>query len=423
MKAIIITIGDEILLGQVLDTNSRFIARQLTRAGMEVIETLSIPDARERIVTALDDALGRAGLVIVTGGLGPTKDDVTKRVLADYFNTRLVPRAGVLEWIERLLGTDALNENNRGQACLPESCEVLFNPKGTAPGMWFEREEKVLISLPGVPFEMEYLMEHEVIPKLRALYPEVLLDYRVVKVYDIPESELALRLEAWEERLPGGLGLAYLPSPGLVKLRLTARGEGLELLEPYFTGLQEALAGSRFTPGEESGVEEELGRRMTREGKSLSVAESCTGGNIAHQITLVPGASRYFKGGVVAYDNEVKVGVLGVSREDLDRHGAVSEPVVVQMAEGVRRLLRTDYAVATSGIAGPDGGLPGKPVGTVWIAVATPGGTVARAFHFSVTRERVIARSTMKAIEMVIDAVAGATPGSYGSVSGYTGSR
>ncbi|MDR1274528.1 MAG: CinA family nicotinamide mononucleotide deamidase-related protein [Odoribacteraceae bacterium] len=409
MKAIIITIGDEILLGQILDTNSRFIARQLACLGMDVIETRSIPDEGGVIAATLDDALARAGVIIVTGGLGPTKDDVTKRALAAYFHSRLTLHEETLAWIEQLTRQRgrAMNEYSRGQACLPEGCKVLFNSKGTAPGMWFEREGKVVISLPGVPFEMEEMMEREVVPALRASFPGAWLDYRLVKVYDIPESDLAARLEAWEGALPAGLGLAYLPSPDLVKLRLTARGEGMKLLEGYFAGLQGALAGLRFTVGEESGTERELAGWMAREGKSLAVAESCTGGDIAHRLTLLPGASAYFKGGVVAYDNEVKIEVLGVSREALERHGAVSEPVVVQMAEGVRRLLRADYAVATSGVAGPEGATPGKPVGAVWIAVATPGGTTARLFHFSATRERNIARAAMKAIEMVVAAATG----------------
>jgi nicotinamide-nucleotide amidase len=273
--------------------------------------------------------------------------------------------------------------------------------------MWFEREGNVVIALPGVPFEMEWLVEREVVPALRTLYPDALLDYRVVKVYDIPESELATRLSAWEERLPAGLGLAYLPSPGLVKLRLTAKGEGMNSLEETLAGLLEALSGLRVTVGEESGTERELAALMTLRGKSLSVAESCTGGEIAHLLTLLPGASAYFKGGVVAYSNEAKANVLGVDREIIALHGAVSRQVVTRMAEGVRRLLGTDYAVATSGIAGPDGATPDKPVGTVWIAVATPVTTTARLFHLSPTRERNIARAAMKAIEMLLDAVSG----------------
>ncbi|MDR2129855.1 MAG: CinA family nicotinamide mononucleotide deamidase-related protein [Odoribacteraceae bacterium] len=411
MNVIIVTIGDEILLGQVLDTNAWCIARHLARAGMEVVEMLSIVDRGERIAAVLDDVLARAGVVIITGGLGPTNDDVTKRALADYFHAPLVLRADVLAWIEELLDRrgQALNENNRGQACLPEGCRVLFNPKGTAPGMWFERGEKVVIALPGVPFEMEHLMEHEVMPALRARYPGATLAYRVVKVYHVAESDLAHRLAAWEGCLPGEVGLAYLPSPGLVKLRVTARGEkGLEALDACFAGLLEELAGLRFTVGEEPGLGEEVLRRLR--GKSLAVAESCTGGSIAREITRVPGASDCFAGGVVAYSNEVKATLLGVSWEVLARHGAVSEPVVVQMAEGVRRLLKTDYAVATSGIAGPGGAVPGKPVGTTWIAVATPRGTAARLFHFSFTRERNIARAVMKALEMVIEAAGDAPP-------------
>ncbi|MDR0766327.1 MAG: CinA family nicotinamide mononucleotide deamidase-related protein [Odoribacteraceae bacterium] len=407
MDAYIITIGDELLLGQVQDTNSRFIAGRLTRAGLEVVETRSIPDRAGRIAEVLDEALARAGVVVMTGGLGPTRDDVTKRVLAGYFHSRLVEDTAVLTWVEELTGQRGgeMNEGNRGQALLPEGCRVLHNPRGTAPGMWFEREGKVVVALPGVPFEMEYLMDHEVVPALRELFPDAMLDYRVVKVYGIAESALSSRLSGFEDRLPPSLGLAYLPSPGLVKLRLTARGEGIGLLDGWLDGLTGELSGTRFTVGEESGAARELGEWLSRAGENLSVAESCTGGEVAREITLVPGASAYFKGGVVAYSNEVKATLLGVSRESLARHGAVSEAVVTEMADGVRRLTGTGYAVAISGIAGPGGGSPEKPVGTVWIAVATPRGTVARVFHFPFTRERNVARAAMKAIEMAIDAV------------------
>jgi len=405
MKAVIITIGDEILLGQILDTNSLYIAKQLTRLGVEVVEILSISDQRDEIWKGVDDAMERADWVLVTGGLGPTKDDVTKNVLADYFNTRLVMNEEVLMWIERLLqnGGMRMNEYNRSQALLPEGAKVLWNRKGTASGMWFEREGRVLISLPGVPFEMEDLMEWQVVPELRKRYSNLLLDYRMLKVYDIPESELALHLEKWETALPQGFGLAYLPSPGWVKLRLTAKGSSVAELDALFATLEEALQGLRYTVGEDSGMEREVGALLLQQGKTLATAESCTGGNIAHVITSIAGSSAYFKGSVVAYANEVKEKVLGVNPIDLAAFGAVSEPVVLQMADGVRRLLGTDYAIATSGIAGPTGGTPEKPVGTVWMAIATPTTTFARKFTFSFTRERNIGKSTMKAIELLVN--------------------
>ncbi|WP_294139380.1 competence/damage-inducible protein A [uncultured Sanguibacteroides sp.] len=405
MDAIIITIGDEILLGQILDTNSQYIAKQLTRLGAEVVDVLSVPDQGDKIREWIDYAMMHAELVIVTGGLGPTKDDVTKKVLAEYFDTRLVLNEEVYSWIEKLLrnGGMRMNENNKGQAFLPENCKILLNHKGTASGMWFERERKVLVSLPGVPFEMEDLMTRSVIPELRKRYPHLMLEYRMLKVYDIPESELAIRLESWEEKLPKGLGLAYLPSPGFIKLRLTAKGEGVYNLDLFFETLKEVLQGLRFTVGEEDCMERELGELLLIKGKTIATAESCTGGNVAQQVTSIAGASAYFKGSVVAYANEIKERVLGVDPRAIETYGAVSEQVVVQMAEGVRRLMGTDYAVSTSGVAGPTGGTPEKPVGTVWIGLATPEKTIARKYAFSFTRERNIGKATMKAIELVIE--------------------
>lgn len=407
MKAIIVTIGDEILMGQILDTNSRFIARELTGVGMEVEVMWTVADGEEAIREAVEVALSRVDVVVVTGGLGPTKDDVTKRVLAGCFGMPLEEDAAVLAWVERLLadGGMRMNEGNRGQAMVPRGCRVLMNRKGTAPGMWFEREGRVLVALPGVPFEMEDLMKREVVPALKTRWPRLLLDYRVVKVYDIPESELAILLSGWEERLPRGLGLAYLPSPGWVKLRLTARGEVVDELDGWFENLKLALDGLRFTEGEDTSIERELGALLMVKGRTLATAESCTGGNVAALLTSVPGASGYFRGSVVAYANEVKERVLGVSRESIEREGAVSETVVRQMAEGVRRLMNTDYGVATSGVAGPTGGTPEKPVGTVWIAVASSRGTAARCYSFSFTRERNIGKASMKALEMVMEEV------------------
>ncbi len=399
------------MLGQILDTNSQYISKQLTRLGAEVADIISIADQRNEIWQWVDYAMKQSDLVIVTGGLGPTKDDVTKKVLAEYFNTRLVMNEDVLKWIEKLLknGGMRMNEGNRSQAILPEAAKVLYNRKGTASGMWFERDGKVLVSLPGVPFEMEDLMSQGVIPELQRLYPDLHLDYRMLKVYDIPESELALLLETWEEHLPQGFGLAYLPSPGFVKLRLTAKGDQVYNLDARYDSLKEALDGLHYTEGENGGSERELGELLMLKGKTISTAESCTGGNIAAQLTSIAGASAYFKGSVVAYANEIKEHVLGVNHEDLEKWGAVSEPVVLQMAEGARRLFGTDYAVSTSGVAGPTGGTPENPVGTVWIGVAGPERVIARKFAFSFTRERNIGKATMKAIEMVIEEIRSGT--------------
>ena len=407
MNAIIITIGDEILLGQILDTNSRYIASGLTGLGVEVVEMLSVPDKREEIYETVDYAMQEADLIVVTGGLGPTKDDVTKKVLAEYFGSRLVMNEEVMGWLKELLEGRgiALNENNRSQAILPDNCRILRNYKGTASGMWFERGWKSLISLPGVPFEMEHLMQTYVLPDLKVKYPHLQLKFRMLKVYDIPESELAQRLEGWENALPDGLQLAYLPSPGWVRLRLTAKGEAVKRLGEYYEGLKTVLAGLSYTEGEEGALEKQFGEILRNKGVTISTAESCTGGYIAHLITSVAGSSDYFKGGVVSYANEVKIKVLGVNPSDIEARGVVSETVVIQMAEGVKKLLGTDYAVSTSGIAGPDGGTPGKPVGTVWIGVATPDKTFARKFVFSFTRERNIAKAAAKALELVLNEI------------------
>ena len=406
MKAIIITIGDEILMGQILDTNSQYIAHRLTNIGVEVTEILSIPDKRDEIYNTVEYAMGEVDLILVTGGLGPTKDDVTKKVLAEYFGSRLVLHPEAMGWLEELLKGRglAMNEGNKSQALLPDNCRILRNFKGTASGMWFERGWKSLIAMPGVPFEMEHLMETYVVPGLKTKYPHLQLEYRMLKVYDIPESQLAERLEKWEDRLKDGLKLAYLPSPGLVKLRLTAKGDGVKHMEETYGSLKQELAGLKYTEGEDS-IEKQLGDLLRNKEMTVATAESCTGGYIAHLITSVPGSSDYFKGSIVSYANEVKTNVLGVKEEDIREQGAVSETVVIQMAEGVKKQLQTDYAVATSGIAGPGGGTPEKPVGTVWIGVATPEKSIARKFTFSFTRERNIAKAAAKALEMLIEEI------------------
>ena len=311
MRAIIITIGDEILMGQILDTNSRYMAKRLTDIGVEVVEMLTIPDKRDEIFETVDYAMEQSDLVLVTGGLGPTKDDVTKKVLADFFGTRLVFNEQAMEWLEELLRHRNLpmNEGNRSQAYLPENCRVLHNFKGTASGMWFEKGWKSLISMPGVPFEMEHLMETYVIPDLKAKYPNLQLEYRMVKVYDVPESQLAAHLEKWEDSLKEGFKLAYLPSPGMVRLRITAKGEAVKRLEEMYESLKLELKGMRYTEGDDA-LEIQVGQLLREKGVTVATAESCTGGEIAHLLTSVPGSSDYFKGSVVAYANEVKVNVL-----------------------------------------------------------------------------------------------------------------
>lgn len=405
MKACIITIGDEILLGQILDTNSRFIARELAAAGAETVEMRSVSDGRDEILHAVDDAMRSADAVFVTGGLGPTKDDITKSALADYFGTELAHNKQAQQWLEEIFAANPsrMNAYNQTQAWLPKSCTPIRNLKGTASGMWFEKDGKVLVSLPGVPFETEYLFPAEVMPRIRAKFGERLLRYKMVTVFDIPEAELAMKLAAFEEILPKGVGLAYLPSAGFIRLRLTAKGPAEESLDGLFEQLLNELSGLRFTEQTGENEEESFALRLRQSGKTVACAESCTGGNIARMITAVPGASAYFLGGVVAYANHLKQNVLGVRAEDLEAFGAVSEPVALQMAEGVRRVTGADYAVSTTGVAGPDGGTPEKPVGTVWIAVAGPNGAHAEKFTFSRTRERNIGRASVKAIALLLE--------------------
>ncbi len=399
MKAAIITIGDEILLGQILDTNSQFIAREMTRLGAETVEMRSVGDSRAEILKALSATFQTADTVILTGGLGPTKDDITKSALADFFHTTLEFHPQAYEWLTEMFAADPsrLNACNKTQALLPKTCVPLRNRKGTACGMWFEQGKKVVVSLPGVPFETAYLLPAQVVPRLKEKFTDLKLDYRVFTVYDMPEASLAMYLEDFESTLSTDIKLAYLPSEGFVRLRLTAKGSAVEQLDECARRLTQALKGVSFRPGEET-PEDFCGRQLRESGKTFACAESCTGGHIAHLITAVAGASRYFLGGVVAYSNEVKINVLGVSADDLRTYGAVSEPVALQMAQGVRKLTGADYAVATTGIAGPDGGTADKPVGTVWIAVAGPGGAAAQKFLFSYTRERTIAKASVTAL-------------------------
>lgn len=407
MKAVIITIGDEILLGQILDTNSRFMARELTKLGAETIELRSVADERNAIVRAINDATLRADVILLTGGLGPTKDDLTKKVLAEYFDCPLVRNEQVYHWLEEMFADipSRLNKYNVSQALLPEKCTPLRNLKGTASGMWFERKNKVLVSLPGVPFEMEYLMHYEVLPRLKEKFTNMLLRYKMITVFDVPESEIALQLANFEEQLPDHMSLAYLPSEGYVRLRLTAKGPAVEQLETQYEQLLNALQNLPYQPSSEGDSREDLMRRLKNAGVTVACAESCTGGNIAHMITSLPGVSSFFLGGVVAYANAVKTQVLGVNAQDLEQYGAVSEPVARQMAQGVRKLLGSQYAVSTTGIAGPDGGTKEKPVGTVWMAVAGPQGTIAEKMLISHTRERNIGRGSVHAIQLLLQQI------------------
>jgi nicotinamide-nucleotide amidase len=411
IKATIITIGDEILIGQIVDTNSVSIAKHLNKAGITVAEKLSIGDDAAQIEATLKRAHTQSQIVIITGGLGPTKDDITKHTLARIFSSELAMDEAVAEHVERLLAKRgiAFNELNRSQALVPECCTVLFNHHGTAPGMWFDEGEHVTISLPGVPFEMEHLMEDEVMPRLRARYALHANIHRTMITSGIAESILAERIAGWEDALPKDVKLAYLPSPNIVRLRLStydsSDGEATRrkidsLFEQLYKIIPDNIVGF-----EDASVQQLVHDMLTQRGQTLAVAESCTGGVIASRFTAMAGSSAYLLAGVVSYSNESKHDILGVNYDDIMRYGAVSEQVAIQMAEGVRNVSGADYAIATTGIAGPSGGSEAKPVGTVWMAVATPHGTIARMRNCGTDRSQIISRASAYAIEMLYDEI------------------
>ena len=407
IKATIITIGDEILIGQIVDTNSVSIAKHLNKAGITVAEKLSIGDDALQIEKALKRAHTQSQIVIITGGLGPTKDDITKHTLARIFSSSLVEDVAVAQHVEAMLAQRgiAFNALNRSQALVPECCTVLFNYHGTAPGMWFEEGENVTISLPGVPFEMEHLMEDEVMPRLKARYQLHANIHRTMITSGIAESILAERIAGWEDALPEGVKLAYLPSPNIVRLRLSTYdsedGEAARrLIDSLFEQLYKIIP-DNIVGFEDASVQQLVHQMLTQRGQTLAVAESCTGGVIASRFTAMAGSSAYFLAGVVAYANEAKRDVLGVSYDDIMRYGAVSEQVARQMAEGVRRVTGADYAIATTGIAGPSGGSAEKPVGTVWMAVATPRRTIAMMRNSGTDRGQIVNRASAYAIEML----------------------
>lgn len=408
MKATIITIGDEILIGQILDTNSRYISRALNTHGIVVEERTSIGDNRQQIVETLDRALAQSEVVIITGGLGPTKDDITKHTLCDYFGSTLRYDEVEAEHIRTMLAARniAFNELNRGQAMVPECCTVLHNAHGTAPGMWFEREGRVVISLPGVPFEMQHLIDESVMPRLAAHFELREIVHRTMITFGIAESILAERISAWEEALPEYIHLAYLPAPNVVRLRLSAyevegrrvRNEIDALFEKLRTIIPDNIAGF-----EDASVEELVHNILTERGETLAVAESCTGGAIASKFTAQAGASAYFLCGVVSYSNESKSNVLGVKMSDIAQYGAVSEQVAIAMAQGVKGVSGANFAISTTGIAGPTGGSKEKPVGTVWIGVATPNKCYAVKKNCGTDRSQIISRATAYAISMLYE--------------------
>lgn len=402
----IINIGDELLIGQVVNTNAADMAKMLNKAGFDVRKTSVIGDEAGIIRSSLQSAMQRAAVVLITGGLGPTKDDITKRVLAEEFDSSLVMNEQVRVHVERYFASKGLpfTPTNAEQALVPDKCRVVFNSVGTAPGMCFEKNGKLVFSMPGVPFEMRTMMP-EVIEIMKRHFKSEAVEYKTLLVSGIGESFLSDKLEGFEANLPKGISLAYLPKGGTIRLRLTAKGADrntvIDMLDKQ-TGLLLASVKDYFMGFECDNLAETLGERLLERRKTVATAESCTGGNIAHLITLVAGSSRYYKGSVVSYANEVKEKVLGVCADDLQQYGAVSEEVVKQMAEGVKRLLKTDYAIATSGIAGPSGGSDEKPVGTVWIAVAGEQSCVAEKFLFNTTRDNFIERTSNQAILMLL---------------------
>ena len=405
MYAEIITIGDELLIGQVIDTNSAFMAERLNEAGIQVERVVSIHDDAEQIASAIDDALSRADIVITTGGLGPTKDDITKHVLCHYFHTRLVPNADVEAHIRRLYANrpDVLNRLTETQWFVPENCQVLTNRVGSAPLMYWHLDDgRMLFCLPGVPYEMEIAIREQVLPTIKSkilnLKSQISnIVHRTILVSGIPESSLAIVLEEWESSLPEGLHLAYLPKDGTIRLRLSGYGVPTELVEQEQSKLL-ALVREWLVAEEDKPLEVLVGERLKALGKTIATAESCTGGKLAALLSKHSGSSVFYKGSVIAYSNEVKEQVLRVNREYLDKYGAVSEQVVALMAYGVKRLLNTDYAIATSGVAGPTGGTPDKPVGTVWIAVATPDKVYTELLHLGGPRDQIIARACAKSL-------------------------
>lgn len=406
ITADIISIGDELLIGQTINTNAGWMGEQLALVGIRARQVLTISDDRTAILEALDAS--KAHVVLITGGLGPTKDDITKHTLCSYFDTKLVRHPHIEAAIAaffRSIGREPL-EVNLAQADLPEACKVVPNDRGTASGMWFERDGRVFVSMPGVPYEMKAMMEKHVLPELRETFHPPTIVHRTILTTGLGESHLAQRIAAWEDSLAAeDIKLAYLPSPGLVKLRLSTYANN----DPTAATARVATKAGQlyrlipeliFGEGEER-LEQVVGRLLKERGQSLSLAESCTGGYVSHLITGVPGSSAYYTGGVVSYANAVKMEELGIPSDMLELNGAVSQPVVERMAVGVREALRTDWSVALSGVAGPDGGTPEKPVGTVWMAVAGPEGVRSHCGFYPGSRDLVIRRSALAALNML----------------------
>ena len=406
MLAEIITIGDEILIGQIVDTNSAWMAQQLNNAGIRVKQISSVSDDKQHILTALAEAAKRADIILITGGLGPTKDDITKLTLAEYFGVGMVENKEALDNVTRIFAkyNRPMLDINKLQAQVPENCEVILNKNGTAPGMWFNHERKIYVSMPGVPFEMMYMIEDEVIPKLKSTLKLPVIFHKTILTAGEGESFLAKRIEDIEDSLPSHIKLAYLPKLGQVRLRLSAYGEDREVLKHEVEEFAQRIierVGNIVIAEEDIAIEKALLNFMTEKGLTLSVAESCTGGYISHLLTQHAGSSKVFFGGSVTYSNELKQSMLDVSAETIAKYGAVSEETVKEMVEGALRNFKSDYAIAVTGIAGPDGGTADKPVGTVYIAVASAKKTVVKKFTFGNKRIQNIERSATGAFFML----------------------
>jgi len=404
VKVEIITIGDEILIGQIVDTNSAWMAVELNKSGFELAQITSVHDDAGHIVESLELALKRADIVLFTGGIGPTNDDITKQTLTKFLDTKLIFDESVIRNIEQLFSNRpgfVINELTYAQAMVPENCTVIQNTVGTAPLTWSEKDGKVIVSMPGVPYEMKNAMSREIIPRLQDYFKTPSLLHKTMLVYGYGESALALKIADWENSLPEEISLAYLPNYGVVKLRISGTSDDILSLEFSMNqqiDLLSQILGNAIIAYEDIPVENLIGNLLKSKGLVVVTAESCTGGNIAHRFTSIPGSSDFFKGSVVAYSNEIKTSVLQVASEDLESNGAVSQIVVEQMAVGVRRLLKSDVAVATSGVAGPTGGTVEKPVGTVWIAVCSEDKVVSKEFRFGALREQNIERATQAAL-------------------------
>lgn len=408
MNAAIITIGDEILIGQTTDTNSAYIAKTLEKIGIQTVEMCSIGDQRGHILDTLRKYQGEVSVVIMTGGLGPTRDDITKKTLCEYFGDKFVFDENVLAHVTRLVEgyfKRPITQLNKDQALVPSKAVVLHNEYGTAPGMWLEKGGTVFISLPGVPYEMKALMDREVVPRLMKAFSRPFILHKNVLTYGVGESLLAERIEPWENNLPEQIRLAYLPSPGKVKLRLTARGKDQEeledLLDAQIDALTEIISDCIVGYDEDETIEVAVGRILMAKQLTLSAAESCTGGRIASMITAHAGCSAFFKGSAVTYATDSKVDILRVDKTVIERYSVVSGEVAIAMAQGARKVFASDYAVSTTGNAGPTKGDSDVEMGTVFIAVAGPKGTICEEFQFGQPREKVLERAAAKALEMV----------------------